>query len=851
VKISRWIFIYLFIHLALVSIFLALNNKSFHDNIGFFIQESSQKKEELFHLIYSLKTESIWKMAIDYTYWDDMVKFVKTENKSWATANLSMIPETFSIDAVWVYNPDAKPVYFDSVITNPDFRDVLQFIRIDPKSIISHFATNRMLELFIEQGGRFFQIFGITIHPTADAGRITPPAGYFFTAKEWDQEYLQEYKDALQFEIIELHPYQTPLSNRGFSADDPLLTGYMPLPGSGNPFEVMFRFNEGSLGEYRDRLIGQELLLQLFLIISYVFMFFFLLNRIAVPNRRISLALKNNSIQPVKDLLKSDSEFGDISRMIEKFLITTDELELTNTQLRLIEAHQRTMLDNIPFVVWLKDRENRFMDVNKEFEVFYKLKRNQILGKTNEEIFPKDVGLLYSKINNEMTKKQKKLSGRTSINFDGRIIYIEYFLSPVFDQKDDYIGLAGMFRDITDQTLNEEERSKLQNQINQINKIDTIGKMAGGVAHEFRNYLTIIKGYAELLLMRTDADPGDSQSLEQIVKAADNATVITSQLLAFSRKQIIRPQTMNLNVKLFELQAVIQRLLGENYQIKLLLDQDIKVISADPMQIEQIIFNLTLNSRDAMPHGGVITWKTRNAEIGEEYCKTYTYAVPGKYTAFSIIDYGTGMSEEVLKKIFDPFFTTKESGKGTGLGLSVVYGIVKQHNGWINVESAPGEGTSFELFFPVTHGVQNSAMANEERVAQVFRGNGEMILYLEDENGVRNLVADTLNSWNYHIIACPDIMTAREKYEENRKNIRLFISDILLPDGNGIEFAQEIQSDNPGLPVILTSGYADAAIRADQIESMNLDFIQKPFTLVELIKRIRGHLDLSETSSGE
>ncbi len=838
-KISWWIVVYLFFHLLLVTVFFSIQIQYSHENINYFAEQHLLEKQEFFQTALRLKSDVIKKIILDYTFWDEMYDFVRNKNANWAKYNLDTLFKSINIHFLWVYDVNEKKVYFTSLSNETEASDLQNLAGFLKGEMKAYFSTNRYIELFIHYKNAHYQLFGSTIHPTVDFERITSPSGYLFVAKKWDDVLMDNIKSIVYADAIEFIDGEYTNEPYDFLRLGPKLVANIPLPGWKLSHYVKVTYIDNAVIEYGNKLFGQLFIVGFLLAVSYIAFFIILLYRIVFPLRKISISLETRSTDQIKSISEAKSEFGDISRMINDFFIQQQNAEIMNTQLQTAEAHQKAMLDNIPYMIWLKDKDGRFIEINKAFEKFFLLTRDQVIGKTNSEVFPPEIASQFDDYLEKIFQCRKQLSYEEEILLHDKTVFLEKFLTPIFSQNGELIGVTGLAHDITMQKINEEERESLQVQLYQLNKIDTLGKLAGGVAHEFRNYLTVIRGYSDLIQYRPKKDPELQEYLKHIIDAADKATSITSQLLAFSRKQIISPYNINLNDQLYELQKVIQPLIGENIKIVFKPHPHLSGIFADKAQIEQIVFNLTLNSKDAMPDGGNIIWSTDNVRIDDEYCRKNPFALSGNYIRFSVADKGIGMEEAVLKKVFDPFFTTKDAGKGTGMGLAVVHGIVKQHNGWVTAESKPGKGSVFSVYLPVMDDIiSGGSLSQETKNFTQLMGNLEQILYIEDERSVRNLVTETLKRNKYLVIDCKDIKTARQKLDENKAGIQLIISDILLPDGNGLEFMQEVHAAYPGIPIILTSGYADSIIRVDSIERQGFKFVPKPFTLMELLRRV-------------
>jgi signal transduction histidine kinase/ActR/RegA family two-component response regulator len=401
-------------------------------------------------------------------------------------------------------------------------------------------------------------------------------------------------------------------------------------------------------------------------------------------------------------------------------------------------------------------------------------------------------------------------------------------------------ALASLEAEMVERKQAEETLQKTEDQLRQSQKLEAVGRLAGGVAHDFNNLLTIITGYSELLLFKKELDGASREKIEGIRNAGVRAASLTRQLLAFSRKQVLQPVVLDLNSLVEGVSKMLDRLIGEDIQITMALRPNIKRIHADPGQIEQVIVNLAVNARDAMPRGGKITIETANAELDEPYAATHVAARAGHYVMLSVSDTGVGMDAETQKQIFEPFFTTKEVGKGTGLGLSTVYGIVKQSGGNIWVYSEVNKGTSFKIYFPQVEGDAESLQTAHE---SLLPQGTETILLAEDENMVRALARENLSNLGYQVLEAGNGEEALKVSNEYQGEINLLLTDVVMPRMSGRELAERVAADRPGLPVLYMSGFTDDAIVHHGVLEPGTEFLEKPFTLNGLARKVRQVLD--------
>jgi two-component system, cell cycle sensor histidine kinase and response regulator CckA len=384
------------------------------------------------------------------------------------------------------------------------------------------------------------------------------------------------------------------------------------------------------------------------------------------------------------------------------------------------------------------------------------------------------------------------------------------------------------------------ERERLERQVQQLHKFETIGRLAGGIAHDFNNVIGAILGWAELCSQETQPGTRIHERIHKIIDQAGRAAGLTSQLLSFARRQFLQPKRIDLNTHVLQNSSLLRRIIGENIAIRVQTAEDIHVILADPSQVDQVVMNLCLNARDAMPKGGRLLLETRNIEITKEYCRQVPYAQPGSYVLFSVSDTGVGMDAETLEQIFEPFFTTKELGKGTGLGLATVYGIVKQHGGFLNVESEVGKGTTFRIYFPASAGMAEPRESEGDEKPQ--RGS-ESILLAEDHDGLRQSAKEMMEALGYRVLLAANGFDAVRLFKANSGQIDLVILDVVMPGLSGPDTYLQMASTRSGLPVIFTTGYTNEAASLTSMIEKGAAFLQKPYGQRNIGVKIREVLD--------
>jgi PAS domain S-box-containing protein len=503
-----------------------------------------------------------------------------------------------------------------------------------------------------------------------------------------------------------------------------------------------------------------------------------------------------------------------------------------------------SLLDNIPDQIWIKDTNSKFVRTNKATALWFGLSDpDQVVGKGGFDFFTEEFARQEYEGEQELIRSGKTVVGKEAKETwpDREDTWVSTTKVPLCNPEGDIIGIIGISRDVT-------EHKKLEEQFRQSQKMEAVGRLAGGVAHDFNNMMTVVIGYSEFLLSKLKKEDAEYKSVEGIMNAGKRAASLTQQLLAFSRKQVFQPHVVNLNALVTDLEKMLKRLIGEDIDLQLDLDSKLGAVRADPSQIDQIIMNLAVNARDAMPRGGKIAIETANVELDEEYARLHMEVQPGPYVMLAVSDTGSGMDKETQSRIFEPFFSTKEEGKGTGLGLSTVYGIVKQSGGNIWVYTEPGQGTTFKIYFPR---IEEAAEARKQEEAsdKSFRGS-ETILLVEDEEMVRDLAYKVLAEMGYKVLAASNGEEALQICEQHKEPIHLMLTDVVMPKMSGRELAEGSVRWYPELKVIYMSGYTDSSVIRNGMLEPGVNFVQKPFTPLSLTKKVREVLDASESQKG-
>jgi two-component system NtrC family sensor kinase len=423
---------------------------------------------------------------------------------------------------------------------------------------------------------------------------------------------------------------------------------------------------------------------------------------------------------------------------------------------------------------------------------------------------------------------------------DGRTIVCEWFDTPIRDVSGKVAFVLSMVMDVSDRQNAEDERRKLESQLLQSQKLEAIGLLAGGVAHDFNNILSAIIGYASILQMKMSADDPLKSNVEQVLAASQRAATLTQSLLAFSRKQIINPQPLLVNESLRKFEKLLRRIIGEDIDFKTIYADLDMTVMMDSGQFEQVVINLVTNARDAMPRGGNMTLETCPGQIDDAFIRKHGYGKAGSYAMLLVSDTGSGMDEKTRARIFEPFFTTKELGKGTGLGLSIAYGIVKQNNGFITCYSEPGIGTTFRVYLPIV--ANRGRKVPAAALAPAERGT-ETVLVAEDDQAMRELFRSLLQDHGYSVILAADGEEAVAKFRDAADRVHLLVLDVVMPKRNGKAVLDAIRQVQPGIKALFTSGYTADILDRKGIQHEGLHFLSKPISPSEFLKKVRDVLD--------
>ena len=504
--------------------------------------------------------------------------------------------------------------------------------------------------------------------------------------------------------------------------------------------------------------------------------------------------------------------------------------------LRASEAEMRALVEAISDVLLVLDREGTYCKVAPSAPDRLARPADELLGRRLHEVFPAERADEFLALVRRALDTRQRVDAEYSMEIRGATYWFATTVAPLPDH-DRVVWLA---RDVTVRHRQEEALRESEEMLRQALKMEAVGRLAGGIAHDFNNLLTVIRGNTELLLLDLPAGSALREDAEEVCRAADRAAELTGQLLAFSRRRVVQPRAASLNRIVGDMERMLRRIIGEDVELATRLGARADTVRVDPGQVEQMVLNLAVNARDALPHGGTLRISTEDVAVPDGGSPRFPALPSGAYVALTVADTGCGMDEEVLKRIFDPFFTTKEQGKGTGLGLSTVYGIARQSGGHVTVRSAPGEGSTFRVFLPCAAAEQD-VQAGGAPATPPEPGTGT-VLMVEDADAVRAFAARVLARCGYRVVEARDGREALEAALRPDEAIDLVLTDVVMPEMSGAELARRIREARPGVPVAYMTGYADEEVMRHGPLPADTLLLQKPFTAEALAALVRDAL---------
>ncbi|MCB2183549.1 MAG: response regulator [Desulfobulbaceae bacterium] len=539
-----------------------------------------------------------------------------------------------------------------------------------------------------------------------------------------------------------------------------------------------------------------------------------------------------------------EDEIGDLTITMKHLALSLKESRI---QIQQSKEKYQELVENLADWIWEIDAQGHYIYSSPASESILGFLPEEIIGKTPFDFAVSDTeqGQKDRTLFVKILKSQISFQGleTTSIHKEGQQVILETSGIPIISQTGDFQGFRGISRNITKRKEAESEKALLEEQLQQSQKMESIGRLAGGVAHDFNNILSAINGYSELLLLDLDENDPTRESIENILESGQKAARLTQQLLAFSRRQIIKPVILDLNQEISVTRKMIARILGEDIEISIFAAKDLWPVRTDRSQIEQIIMNLAVNARDAMPQGGMLTIETANVKLDKDYVSSYFSLSPGDYVTLTVTDTGSGITKDIQQNIFEPFFTTKDQNKGTGLGLATVYGIIRQNGGDIHVYSEINKGTSFKIYLPRAEESNIADAVSTSKAPDDLHHGTETILLVEDDASVRDLAESILSKLGYTVLKAGTGSEALQICLDYQGRIDLLLTDVVMPKMSGSELADEVKKNSPDTKILFMSGYTENSIVHHGVLKKGINFLHKPIIPNNLSLAVRTLLD--------
>jgi len=783
-------------------------------------------------------------LTYDYSYWDEMVDFVASRDSAWSKENLEATFATFDVDAVWVLNKEFETIY----AIWQDSSGIVLPIEI-PTEVITSVKQNWFNHFFVFTPQGLMEISTAPIQPSNDDPRTSTPFGYFISGRIWDGNRLGILAELTKCEVTispesEKHPHSYAEGKHLNNIKIGQILFKIDVNNAEKEPISCFTITEieGVFSESYIYLKRELYVYVIFIIAIISLIYLTTITLIYNPLSKIITSLEKEDPAYVASLQSQSHEFGKLARLVTDSFRHRMELSKeiakqkeAEAALRSSEMKYRALFENSRDAIYLRTIEGNLIDFNQAMVEMFGYSRDDMIGMEIDflyETHPDEASLLQHKdlfggVKDFEVKLRKA---------DGNPIDCLVSSSKLLDSAGAIIGVQGIIRDIT-------ARKQLEEQYRQAQKMDSIGRLAGGVAHDFNNMLQAVLGNLELALDQVESDSILSRNILDAQNAAQRSADLTRQLLAFARKQMISPKALDLNEVVGGMLKMLRRLLGENISLAWSPGHKLWKVKVDPSQIDQILANLCVNARDAIPDVGEVEVVTRNITFDQQYCDDHIGSIPGEYVLLSVKDNGCGMSNEVRERIFEPFFTTKDVGKGTGLGLATVYGIIKQNNGYIDVHSEPGKGTVFNIYFARS----SESNLDDETVteAPIRRSKGETVLMVEDEVDILNVGESMLKWLGYKVLTTNLPEQAIQIVRNHPGEIDLLITDVIMPIMNGRVLSENVRNIRPQIKCLYISGHTADIMGENGIIEDGTHFLQKPFTMKSLSLRIRSALEES------
>jgi PAS domain S-box-containing protein len=795
----------------------------------------------------------------EYASWDQTCAYLKGKNLGYPKSEFPLSTfKQLNVGFVAIFDDAENPVFLRAVDTSS-----WNFATL-PAGLEAHLQPGSLL---LSPGSKSTHISGILILPSGpvliDSRPVLtsddegPVLGTLIFGRLLDEEYVQYLSQIthLPVDIVPIdstatstspnapeRPLEPGLEDSGYSIqanDDNLIRASTVLDNIyGQPaLQLRVSMVRTILQQARTSLV-QFLLFMLAIGLVFGSVTLYLLERVVLSR----VALLSDSVTQI-------GASGDLSGRIR--VEGKDEIgylgEAVNSMLEDLERSQRErhegrtrldmMMEKMPAVLWTTDTDLCFTSSMGSGLAALGVRGHELIGMSLSEYFRTQDPNFPA-----IAAHRRALAGETvTYELEWDKMVFDSHVSPLLDSEGQLLGVIGVALDITD-------RKRLTDQLRQSQKMQAVGELAGGIAHDFNNLLMVMKGHAEIILDQNSPHPALRHNAEQIQSAAERAASLTRQLLAFSRRQVLHPRVIDLNEVVSGMIQMFSRTIGENIEMSFCPGIKLGRVKADPTQMEQVLLNLVVNARDAMPKGGQLTIETSNVQLDRSTSAKHPGMTPGRYVMLVVADTGCGMDDKTQARIFEPFFTTKAQGKGTGLGLATVYGVVKQSGGFIWVYSEVNRGTTFKIYFPeVTEFVE---APNAEPAKSILPTGHETILFVEDEESVRELVSDYLKAAGYNVLEAIDGEHALQVASAHPEPIHLLITDVVMPRLSGRELANKISTKRGGLKVLYISGYTDDSVFRHGVLEGGARFLQKPFNLRVLAAKVREVLEDRFVSAG-
>ncbi|MBS4060414.1 MAG: PAS domain S-box protein [Bacteroidetes bacterium] len=807
-------FIFIVLFLILGFAFFTQYEKS---RLELLLNQRAKEKAIFFDSLFDIKGSSLKTFAYDYTFYDEIVSFVKTGDKKWAKENIDTGLETFKANAVWIYRPDLSQIYVTNNINPTGLKEVAI-----PKSLFKEiFEKDKLPVFFVETEHGLMEIAGATIHPAIDKERKTKPQGYFFVGRLWNAEHLEELSKLTESRV-EILPYTDEVPANGYDRDsEAIIVSKILNRWDGVPMAVLHTKSYTPLFKEITRSFNISLISLLFFSIFILLTIsFFIYRWIISPLNYISASLESGDTSFLGVIKKDKSEFGIISQLIERFFLQKEKLqkEITGhieTEKAMLESQARlkALFELSPEAIYLATPEGNIIDCNPAASEITGYSKEELLKMATCELLTEESVKQISKAINERSLSGVYFAEHSCKRKGGTVFPVEMIAKLIEIDKESFFIV--IVRDMT-------EKRKMEKELLRTRQLESLGILAGGIAHDFNNILTGIMG--NIALAKIHAKPGDkiSKRLDIAEKATFKAKDLTQQLLTFSKGGA--PVKKAASIREILTDSLTFLLSGKDVASIFNLPENLWMIDADPGQINQVVNNLVINSLQAMQEGGQIDISAENAEITKE---SELPLSPGRYVKVSVKDNGSGISAEHLSRIFEPYYTTKPGG--SGLGLAIVYSIMKSHKGYITAESTQGKGTSFIFYLPATEDSDKIGIAPEKDV-RYTRGK---ILVMDDEDIIREVIVALLKHLGFEVEYAREGGEAIDLYKKAMNFAKPFdavIIDLTIPGGmGGLETTKALLEIDPNVKAIVTSGYSNDPVMANFREYGFKDAITKPF----------------------